>query len=51
MNNHPYWKRSFLMKAINGFITYQICSWLSLIIPVRIDWALHKELTEQFKED
>ena len=48
--SHPYWKRSFIGKAINGFLTYQISSWLSLITPEKVDFALYKELTEQFKE-
>jgi hypothetical protein len=48
--SHPYWKRSFLGKAINGFLTYQMCSWLSLITPEKVDFTLYKELTEQFKE-
>jgi len=51
MNNHPYWKQSFFGKAINGFLTYQLCSFLSLINPIKVDWTLHQELKDQFKED
>ena len=49
--SHPYWKRSFFGKAINGFLTYQMCSWLSLITPEKVDFALYQELTEQYKKE
>lgn len=47
---HPYWKRSFIGKAINGFLTYQMASWLSLITPEKVDITLYEELKEQFKD-
>ncbi len=51
MNSHPYWKKSFLVKAINGFMAYQLCSILSLINPVYVDRILYQELKDQFRDN
>jgi len=46
---HPWHKASMFKKRINGFLCYQLSSFLSLINPIMADRVMYKTLKEQFE--
>lgn len=41
---------SSITKRINGFLTYQLCAWVSLYDPVAVDLVLYTCLKDQFND-
>ena len=48
-NKQSQWaKKSDVSKRINGFLSYLLCAFSSLFMPIRTDMVLYKELIGQF---
>jgi hypothetical protein len=43
-------RRTRFAKAVNGWLSYQLASWVSLFFPVEVDKAMHVSLCEQFPD-
>lgn len=47
---HPWHALQLWQKRAQGWISYQLASWASLVWPIEVDRAMHRELNEQFKK-
>lgn len=49
MKIHPWNKRPYIWKAVNGFMCYQFWAILALFAPTMADRVMYSVLKSQFK--
>lgn len=49
-SNHPWHGRPRWQKALNGWLCYQLQSWIALFFPEAADRIMYKTLRDQFED-
>ena len=47
--DHPWHRRSRIVKGLSGWACYQLSAWVALFFPVAVDRAMYQTLREQFE--